>query len=412
MIVFHYDFINHTWVKKGNIFFCLKKFGKKKVKNIKLSVSKLIKKSNIIKKILTNTYSGVFVDEYQDCSKSANELIEVLSDILPTRIFGDWLQAIFSFNADDPLVLYKDIHKDFKDNKFELLIPHRWKNNNVKLGEDLKNMRGNLLSSKKINLNDYAEINIISDDQTLKKLCFSLLSNKDIGSILIINPHKNNCRQIAKNLCYKYNVLESIDDKDFYKITKKLDVLKHSNNFQVDLFKFLELIFTKTSIEKYYKNNNFINKRKDEDKKISSTIKEKVSYLVFDFSLQKLRNLFEYLENTADFSIVDNRIELFKSICSSLTEAENKCISVYDAMKLSRDKIRHTGRHINNRAIDTTLLTKGLEFDVVIMVNADDIGTGFGQYDIKKWYVAASRAKKILYVHTKSLSLDFSAFEI
>jgi superfamily I DNA/RNA helicase len=61
-------------------------------------------KYKAIKKIITNTYDGIYVDEYQDCSADQHELVMLLADYLPCRVVGDPLQAIFSqVNKDKAL---------------------------------------------------------------------------------------------------------------------------------------------------------------------------------------------------------------------------------------------------------------------------------------------------------------------
>src|SRR3989339_1165959 len=54
-----------------------------------------------IQDVIKTTYSGLFVDEYQDCNLGHHNLIKKLAGILPTRILGDHLQGIFDFNGDD-----------------------------------------------------------------------------------------------------------------------------------------------------------------------------------------------------------------------------------------------------------------------------------------------------------------------
>ena len=61
-----------------------------------------VARSGALEKPLKATYSGVLVDEYQDCDFQQHALIWELSRHLPTRVFGDPMQAIFDF--DGPIV--------------------------------------------------------------------------------------------------------------------------------------------------------------------------------------------------------------------------------------------------------------------------------------------------------------------
>ena len=54
------------------------------------------------KKILKNSYAGIFVDEYQDCNIDQHQLICKVADFLPCRIVGDHLQGIFDFASGSP----------------------------------------------------------------------------------------------------------------------------------------------------------------------------------------------------------------------------------------------------------------------------------------------------------------------
>jgi DNA helicase-2/ATP-dependent DNA helicase PcrA len=48
-----------------------------------------------IRNTLLETYSGIFVDEYQDCTASQHRLILNLANVFPCRVLGDPLQGIF-----------------------------------------------------------------------------------------------------------------------------------------------------------------------------------------------------------------------------------------------------------------------------------------------------------------------------
>ena len=66
--------------------------------------------------------------------------------------------------------------------------------------------------------------------------------------------------------------------------------------------------------------------------------------------------------------------------------------TVLEAMQNHRNTIRRMGRKLYGRCIGTTLLTKGLEFDTVIVLEAEKFK------DPKNLYVAISRCTKRLIV--------------
>lgn len=61
-----------------------------------------------------------------------------------------------------------------------------------------------------------------------------------------------------------------------------------------------------------------------------------------------------------------------------------------------RNLLRRQGRKVKGKAIGTTLLTKGLEFDSVVVFQADMIA------DRRNFYVAISRASRDVYLITNS----------
>jgi superfamily I DNA/RNA helicase len=56
---------------------------------------------------ILNSYSGIIVDEYQDCPIDAHRLIAALKAPMPCRVLGDELQAIFGFR--DELVDWSNV---------------------------------------------------------------------------------------------------------------------------------------------------------------------------------------------------------------------------------------------------------------------------------------------------------------
>jgi DNA helicase-2/ATP-dependent DNA helicase PcrA len=69
--------------------------------------------------------------------------------------------------------------------------------------------------------------------------------------------------------------------------------------------------------------------------------------------------------------------------------------TVYENMVAHKNKIRMSGRKVDGKCIGTTLLTKGLEFDTVVVLDAHLFE------DKRNFYVAISRACKQLYIITE-----------
>ena len=64
--------------------------------DVYVSMSALLQK-DFVKRGVTNSYTGIIVDEYQDCTVPMHRLILQLKFFLPCRILGDDLQGVFGF---------------------------------------------------------------------------------------------------------------------------------------------------------------------------------------------------------------------------------------------------------------------------------------------------------------------------
>ena len=100
-----------------------------------------------------------------------------------------------------------------------------------------------------------------------------------------------------------------------------------------------------------------------------------------DKSVLELMQGFHGRETTRLF-----RREMFFAMRSAL---QIRFVRQYDTLTDAiwdvQNRIRHTGRSIGKRSIGSTLLVKGLEFEHVVIIHADNMSR-------KDWYVALTRA--------------------
>jgi AAA domain len=134
-----------------------------------------------------NSYAGVIVDEYQDCTAPMHNLIVELKRLLPCRVLGDDLQGIFGFR-DDPLVAWLDMKAEFANDLGTLDTPHRWvKADNEKLGRWLLRARPQFREAREP---DYRESPVRHDTVTYSELGRYLvrLSYDRAGRICVVGP--------------------------------------------------------------------------------------------------------------------------------------------------------------------------------------------------------------------------------
>jgi DNA-binding Xre family transcriptional regulator len=357
-----------------------------------------------IQDIIKNTYAGLFVDEYQDCTIRQHNLIEELANILPTRILGDHLQGIFDFN--DPMVSFDRDLNNFK--KFTSLIePWRWKNSNQALGNAFKEIRSLLEEREPIDLNKYeTKINVLQRKEEDKYIPGSkynkelwALSRED--NLLVIHPNSTALAlrlEFTKRFNNIFVLVEAIDGKDFYKISRNFDSVTTANIY-ISLYNLIPSLFNgSTSRDNWFTLSGIKNKRSVEDKKQIGPIDKDIKQLERKISLVLISNVLKKIDKLP--KIKSYRRELLWNLCEALECAEYKDISVYEAMKEIMNRKRRMGKKVGRRCVATTLLTKGLEFDTVVVLDAHEFKCP------KHFYVAITRACKKLVIFTNNKILS------
>ena len=352
-----------------------------------------------IRMVIIATYSGLFVDEYQDCVIDQHNLIMVLSELLPTHIVGDPLQGIFNFNGDLVALDDEGLFSEYIRNSQELETPWRWKNSgHDKLGLELKDVRNKLITNGNIDLKNYKTIesHVIADfySNELSKNIYNILNHEQ--SLLFIDPissSKNSRIDFIQRFKNIPILIESIDDKDFYKIANIIDNLS-TEKFISEIKNILTILTTQSSVNEWFNDNGLKNKRNENDKILVSEISSIINKLKAGIDLILILDFINSFLKLPD--VMCYRKDIRTSIMTVLKDAFNKKISVYEAMTSHRNIIRRVGRKIYGRCIGTTLLTKGLEFETVVLINAHNFP------DIKNLYVALTRATKRLVIFSQS----------
>lgn len=397
--------------------------------------------SPLVNKVISSSYQGLFVDEYQDCSLAQHLVVLSLSKLMPTRLLGDPLQGIFGFK--DTLVDFDTDLSDF-ESVAELEIPFRWRKegNNSTLGEVIKSYRKPLENSEPINceMNTKAGFYVIKvnegdfnkGDSNYRKKLSSLIMNKDsnpdFDNLLIITPEymqevngqmlkkggvKDRLDILSKvDFTKSVNLLEAIDDKTFYSLPTEIDrciaSIKRSPKPIKKVFNILCSLFHKTSpaktknkglndwfsVQPSSANIDFkIKNKQGAEKELSLKLSAVVLNLLENPSSESFYHLFQFLRYDLRLRVV-RRKDLVNSITKSLKDSSRQGITVHEAMVEHKNLIRRVGRKTEGKCIGTTLLTKGLEFDTVAILDAH-------KFDCpKNFYVALTRCCKNLVIFT------------
>lgn len=347
------------------------------------SATRLVQLSPI-QEILESSYSGIYVDEYQDCTLEQHELNKSLSETLPCRIVGDPLQGIFGFGANEIVDWDRHVIPHF-DTLPGPTVPWRWKDTNEELGVWLQSVRQRLESEQDLDLRD-APINLVigsTDPQQILRTC---MSTADYGEkVIVIKQWPRQCYDLAKRLSGRYSCVEAIEAEDLYNAAAQID----STNGMARAVAVID--FAKKCMTQGSKLNSIRNALIAGRRPAVRTNLDQCSALMAVVDDERMGLIIHALDSIAKIpgSIIYRRelLHEMKRALHAVTCGEAECLE--DAAWIIRERTRRIGRRLPRYAVGTTLLVKGLEFDHAIVFDADSL-------DARNLYVALTRGSKSL----------------
>jgi len=347
----------------------------------------------LAKQIFRNTYTGVYVDEYQDCTIDQHQLIMKLSELLPSRIVGDPLQGIFDFGTNQIVDWDRDVLPYF-NRLDDLTEPWRWKNTNLKLGEWLlQEVRCKLLQKSSINISrDLEYLGCFCEESSDIKTRSVLLNtlNEDFQTYVITAtniPHKSH--HLASQMQNRYKSIEPITSEEICEYAASIDTTAGIARL-INVLKFAEICLTGITqdcrdIVRAIQSgkHRFQIKRKIEFVEYSAKVIEEASYI-------SIHDLYQYILSSYQPTL--SRYQLWTEMNNALREViAGNYKNLESAVWEIRSRYKYLGRRIPKRCISRTLLLKGLECDCAIIVDA-------GSFDAKNLYVAMTRPSTKLHL--------------
>ena len=347
------------------------------------------------------SYGGVYVDEYQDCSQQQHELVEALTRLLPCRLLGDPMQAIFDF-GEQPVDWETAIYPNYQL-LGELKTPWRWKLAGAdELGQWLGQARALLAEDKKIPLGGQLPNGVrrhsvdLNDFKNTKRLSVFYEHLKDTDSVIAIHAgdqkSKNKTHKLAQGLAGKFSSLEEVEGKDLHRFIKKIDGAKSSGErlrYGID--------FCKTCCNSVDGVLTTATRKGQEGKATKATrcpdILVAANRYLATGSFKDVAALLGLIRDRPEVTIY--RRDLLNRMMGVLrTWEENPGCTLTEAANLYQREFRYAGRPIrHNKLIGTTLLVKGLEYDHAIILEAESMSC-------RHLYVALTRGAKSITIVT------------
>ena len=362
------------------------------------SGAKTLFSKNWVGAVLKATYSRVIVDEYQDCTLEHHNIMLCISKHLPLIALGDPMQGIFSFTG--PLVDWDNLEYPLIEIK---TYPWRWEKTNPNLGNYLSKLRELLrpysnCPNCKIKIPTTDDVSIVSPvDFDMYKL---LPQMKDYTSVIYVTKWPNKQLEICQKMSGIFQYDEKQECSELFEYAEFFDKLQGSK-LSLESLNFIKICSTgittelRSYIERLHKDSIDFSRIKSH-----KDICEAISTVATNSDYNAIYNLIQSFEQKSEFKIY--RKELYYEMLRSIKYAIEHNSTVLEGANHIRKDARLQKRYSQFKFLSSrTLLSKGLEFDCVIIDTADKLS-------VKDFYVAMTRAKKKIFIISPTYEICFN----
>jgi hypothetical protein len=354
------------------------------------------------------TYQRLMVDEYQDCSQTQHQIIFGLAQSIPTVVFGDPLQAVFGFNANDPLPDWNATVASNYPLLGELTTPWRWNNADApELGKWLLAVRAALIAGQSIDLRScpghihWQQLTGVPQSDLKMQVAaqYAVSRSNPNESLLIIGDSINTSsrHQYAKR-AFGVGVVEPVDYRDVITSANAMTGSSGPNLLQ-QCIAFLKTVMTNVSGDNLQARVQTI---MDGRNRTPPTPQESGAIMLSNNGgHREAMSFLQFME--ADPNRRVYRWSAYKLMLEAFDLAASSSVELNEAAAQLREQRRHSGRSIPNKAVGSTLLLKGLEADHTLLLDADNPGRS--RMTKEHLYVALSRGAKSVTVFSRNPTL-------
>jgi len=318
---------------------------------------------------VASTYSRLLVDEYQDCNMAQHAIICAVARILPTCVLGDPMQAIFGFR--DPLVHWEREAQAAFLPIGALQTPWRWRLAGMDaLGDWLLRVRALLQAGHPVNLREAPDgvhwVQLTPGMEVQQRLMAARTEapNRD-GRVLVIGDSINaNGRHQLTMQTPGATSVEAVDLRDLMSFARQFD--PDSPNALRVLADFASSLMTQVGTAHLLTRVESIRTGRA---RTPATPAEAAA--VAFLASPSHQTSIELLQRLADqLGARVYRPEVLNCCLSALRAAGSEG-GFIGAVLQARERNRHLGRPLGRRAVGSTLLLKGLEADVAVILEPE-----------------------------------------
>jgi hypothetical protein len=340
--------------------------------------------------VISASYARLIVDEYQDCIQPQHQLVCQLSQRLPTCVLGDPMQAIFGF-AGRLAHWTRDTCQHFPP-AGQLQTPWRWRNAGTEpFGQWLLQVRERLSQGQGIDLRAvppevrWVQMGHADDYQRQLEAARTPPVSRD-GGVLILGQSTNpdSHGQIASQTPGA-SAIEGVELKTLVAFANTL-ALGAPNVLEV-LIGFGQGVLTRTDTGDLLRRINVL--RGGTARTPPTPLEALAMRFAAAPSYRAAADVLEGMKRQPNARA--HRPAAFYGALKALRLADERDILLAESALAVREEYRYAGRTLPARAVGSTLLLKGLEAEVAVILNADDL-------DAVNLYVAMTRGSKRLVI--------------
>lgn len=346
--------------------------------------------------VLAATYERLIVDEYQDCSEPQHAIVLHAAAVLPTCVLGDPMQAIFTFGGPMP-DWDRDVCVQFPL-AGELSTPWRWINAGEEgFGRYLLSVRHELVAGRTIDL-ALAPRNVTwvqlaggAGDHELRLRAGRTPAPEPDGKVLIIADSRNpqGQRDFAAQIPGAVTV-ENVDMRDLVTFGQGLDLA--SPTALQHLVSFASSVMTGVGAANMME--RIATLQAGRERREASEAETAALAFILEPTYSRAADVLVEIGKQGGVrahrpAILRGGLKMLAT-CGGLTP-----IHPSEAAVQVREQSRLVGRPLAKRTVGSTLLLKGLEADIAVVMDPSAM-------DRKHLYVAMTRGAKQLIICSRT----------
>lgn len=349
-----------------------------------------------INDVLRASYDRLLVDEHQDCSVVQHAMVCHASEILPTCVLGDPMQAIFGFQGNELANWDEHVCAHFPL-VATLTTPWRWRKAGTEpFGYWLLDVRGMLVAGTPIDLRSApAEVSWVELDGTDdhgKRLRAAMTPAPAEGDcVLVIGDSRRPAsqREIAGQTPGAVTV-ENVDLRDLITFARELDLSKADAFNRV--IAFASSVMVNVGAADLQRRMDVLSRGTARSE--ATEVERCALAFIAAPSLKRVADLLALIGDQS--GVRAHRPAVLRACMKALQTCDGDDPGgFHEAAVRVREQNRIIGRPLAKRVVGSTLLLKGLEAEVAVILNAPEL-------DAQNLYVAMTRGSKALVVCSPS----------